>query len=114
MKSKRGNFRVVNWVKWWILVGIAIGVVMMAIILGHHLHGRNQDFALWGGVIYWFLGGLVCYACNGIHAAPEVEVLDKKPAPSEHPCPEADWQWHAPSDFLLPGSRKSLLPPRYR
>jgi hypothetical protein len=60
-------------------------------------------------VLFWLLGGLVCYACDSV----QIE-KPRQPAPhDEAPRAEQQKEWHAASDFLLPGGRKSLLPPKH-
>jgi hypothetical protein len=101
--------RVQRWVLWWIYVGIVCGVVAVINILGRNLSRSQEDIILVIGVVHWVLGGLVCYAFDAVRI--EGAQQPKRKAPS------GVWQqlseWHPPSDFLFPGSRKSFLPPRY-
>lgn len=91
------------------IAGAIGGAVAVVNILGHDLSRFQERVLLLTGVAHWILGGLVCYASSGIrlekHHHDRCGVLPK---------PESDVEeWHAASDFLLPGNRKSLLPRKY-
>jgi hypothetical protein len=99
--------RVHRWVLWWFYVGVACGAVALVNLLGRDLSRTQEKVILLMGVAHWVLGGLVCYACEGISVAERpTEPRRKQPTPPEFE------EWHAASDFVLPGSRKRLLPPR--
>jgi hypothetical protein len=63
------------------------------------------------GVLNWLLGGIVCYGYDGIRIE-----QPGRPAKSndsgDRKMPTLQ-EWHPASDFVLPGNRKSLLPPKY-
>lgn len=103
------HVRIHHWVVWWFYVGVICGAVALFNIFGRNLTRSQEDFVLLMGALFWLLGGLVCYGYGGIE-------LQTPPQAPEHPL-EASGQyqteWHAASDFLLPGSRKSLLPPKH-
>lgn len=103
------HVRVHRWVLWWFYIGVACGVVAVINILGRNLTRTQEDVVLVIGAIHWLLGGLVCYAFDAIRferpTRPEQGEPSKKSETSE---------WHPASDFLFPGNRKRLLPPRYR
>jgi hypothetical protein len=104
--------RMHRWVAWWMVLGVVCGIVAVTNILEHSLTRSQERVLILTGVMNWILGGVICYASEGIRIEP----------PSHHPvgttAPKAlshdDEESHAASDFLLPGSRKSLLPPKYR
>jgi hypothetical protein len=104
--------RIHRWVLWWMVVGIVCGVVAVTNILERNLSRAQERVLLAMGVMNWILGGLVCYACDGIR-------LVEPPHPSHKtelkalPSHDQD-RSYAPSEFILPGNRKSLLPPKYR
>ncbi len=104
------HVRVQRWVLWWIYVGIICGVVAVINILGRHLSRTQEDIILVIGVVHWVLGGLVCYALDAVRIEGASQQMKRKE-------PAGIWQqlseWHPPSDFVFPGNRKSLLPPRY-
>ncbi len=100
------HVRIHRWVLWWFYVGVVCCVVAVINILGRDLSRTQEDVILLIGALHWLLGGLVCYACDAIR----IEGLSQQPKDKE---PSRAWEppeWHPPSDFLFPGSRKSLLP----
>jgi len=103
------HVRIHHWVVWWFYVGVICGAVAVINILGRNLPRSEEEFILLLGALFWILGGLVCYGCGGIE-------LQTPPHASEHPVKFGEplqTEWHSASDFLLPGSRKSLLPPKH-
>lgn len=96
------------------VVGVVCGVVAVTNILEHSLTRAQERVLIAMGILNWMLGGLICYACEGIQIeeAPPPPGQLRKDEPK--PAPRRDQEWHSASDFLLPGSRKSLLPPKYR
>lgn len=103
------HVRIHRWVLWWFYVGVVCGVVALINILGRDLSRSQERIILVIGVFHWVLGGLVCYACEGL----QIENRHEHPK-SEPPRVREQVEWHPASDFLLPGNRKSLLPPRRR
>jgi hypothetical protein len=105
------HVRIHRWVLWWMVIGVVCGVVAVTNILEHNLTRAQERILIAVGVLNWMLGGLICYAFAGI----EIEESAPKPKAEEPKVlPKQESQSYAASDFLLPGSRKSLLPPRYR
>jgi hypothetical protein len=105
--------RIHNWVRWWFIVGVICGVVALVNILARNLSRSQVGFLLVAGVLHWLLGGLVCYACDGIRIEEPHQPAQHKPGPGEEAEVWRQSEWHSASDFLLPGNRKSLLPPRW-
>jgi hypothetical protein len=103
------HLRVHHWVLWWFYVGIACGAVAFVNILARDLTRTQARIILAMGVLFWLLGGIVCYACEGIR----IEEPPKKSPPIEKPGVEQQKEWHPASDFVFPGHRKRLLPPKY-
>jgi hypothetical protein len=103
------RLRVHHWVLWWFIAGVIGGTVALINILGHDLTRMQERVLLLTGVAHWILGGLICYASSGIRVE-EAHHDESRPRPSHHADVE---EWHAASDFLLPGNRKSLLPRKY-
>lgn len=102
------HIRIHRWVIWWLCLGIVCGVVALVNIFFRDLTRMQDKIILIVGILHWVLGGLVCWAYDGIKITP---VLPAQPHPS---APIEDTrEWHSASDFILPGTRKSLLPPRY-
>ncbi len=104
------HIRVRRWVVWWFYASVAFGATAIANILGRDLTRRQERILLYLGVIYWVLGGLACFACESIR-------IEQRPIPppAQKEAPDGDSQkeWHAASDFVFPGGRKSILPPKY-
>ena len=100
------DVRVRRWVMWWFWVGVVCGGIAVANILGRDLTHAQERLLLLIGALHWLLGGIVCWAFEGVRAnAPA------KPQKSEQPrrTPPLK-EWHAASEFLLPGRRQSVLP----
>jgi hypothetical protein len=103
------HVRVHHWVLWWFYLGVICGGVAIINILGRNLTPTQTKVILVLGAFHWLLGGLVCYAVEGVRIAPPPQLpkdTDRSPASQQT-------EWHSASEFLLPGSRKSILPPRY-
>jgi len=96
-----------RWVLWWFYLGIVCGVVALSNILFGDLTRTDEHILLIVGAIHWILGGLVCWALDGIRVG--------EPAQRDigHPVVSADGkrEWHAASEFLFPGTAHPLLPP---
>jgi len=97
-----------RWVRWWAYLGIVCGAVALVNIFSRDLSRTQDRVILLIGVAHWVLGGLVCYACDGIRIE-----IPKQPRPNQTTRTRELTEWHAASDFLLPGHRKSLLPPHH-
>jgi hypothetical protein len=95
-----------RWVLWWSYVGIVCGAVALVNILFRDLTRTQDKVILILGVLHWVLGGIVCWAYDG------VKIVSN--APESRPMPHADdgKEWHSASEFVLPGAHHSLLPPR--
>ena len=102
--------RIHHWVLWWLYVGVVLGVIALANILGQNLTRPQEHLVLIIGVIHWALGGVVCWAFEGVHFAKPTEP-EKKGFITAATIPEHEW--HPASDFVLPGAAKHVLPPEY-
>ena len=100
-----------RWVVWWMVVGVVCGIVAVTNIMEHNLTRAQERVLILTGILNWILGGVICYAREGIR-------IEKPSLPQSRATlkalPHDDEEGHAASDFVLPGSRKSLLPPKYR
>ena len=103
------HVRIHHWVLWWFYVGIVCGVVAVVNILVRDLTRIEERVILVIGVLFWLLGGLVCYACDSV----QIQKPHQESRRGEPLRREQQKEWHPASDFLLPGGRKSLLPPKY-
>jgi hypothetical protein len=102
------HFKIHRWVLWWVYIGIVCGVVALINIVNRNLTRAQEEIVIAIGVMHWVLGGLACYFYDS------VRIETPRQEPPHHEERKADQQeWHAASDFLLPGGRQSLLPPEH-
>ena len=59
-------------------------------------------------VLHWLLGGLVCYACEGI----QVEAPRQPPKTNQPASIDQETEWYPASYFVLPGRGGKLLSPK--
>jgi hypothetical protein len=107
------HVRIHRWVFWWFYVGVVVGAVALINILFRNLTREQEQFILAIGALKWVLGGVVCYCLGGIRienpsGAPKANKLTAGTV-QRPPLKE----WHSASEFVLPGRRQSLLPPKY-
>ena len=102
------HLRVHPWVLWWFWLGVILGGVAILNILSRNLSREQEMFLLLVGGANWILGGVICYAIEGV----KIVRIQEEPH-NQAPQLSESREWHAASDFLLPGNRKSILPPRY-
>src|SRR5690242_20024360 len=100
-----------RWVIWWFYVGVVCGALAIVNILGHHLAGAQDRLLILLGAAHWLLGGIVCWAFDGIRVQRE-ERPQQQSAPQQVQ-PDHSLEFYPPSQFLLPGNRRSLLPWRH-
>jgi hypothetical protein len=91
-----------RWVVWWFFLGVVCGGIAIANILTRNLTREDEAVILLMGVLFWALGGLVCYACDGIRIASAPPLRKDTPASTR---PEAG-EWFAASEFILPGRKR--------
>lgn len=72
-----------RWVRWWFYVGVVCGAVALANIFLRELTRAQDEIILFLGVVFWILGGLVCWALDGI----KVEHSPAPRRPNEPPQP---------------------------
>lgn len=103
------HVRIHHWVMWWFYVGIVCGIVALVNIMGRDLSAEQIKVVLIIGALFWLLGGIACYGYGGVKI-----VLPPQPSRTTiKPRKSPQTEWHSASDFVLPGNRKSILPPRY-
>ena len=105
--------RIHHWVLWWFYVGVICGAIAVVSILARDLTRTEERVILVIGVLFWLQGGLVCYAYDSIQIEKPHQESPHGEPPSVEEQVEEQKEWHSASDFLLPGGRKSLLPPKY-
>lgn len=101
--------RIHDWVLGWFYVGILCGIVALVNIFVRDPSAAEVKVILAVGVFFWLLGGLLCYAFEGV----KIRSQPKAPEKMANPQIPQQREWHSASDFVLPGNRKSLLPPKY-
>jgi hypothetical protein len=104
------HVRIRHWVISWCYVGIVCGAVALVNIFFRDLSPTQVRVTLIIGALFWLLGGLACYGFEGVKIEPPVQPPCKGVEPPSSPQQK---EWRSASEFLLPGNRKSLLPPRY-
>jgi len=55
-----------RWVIWWFCLGVICGVTAIVNIFFRELTRAQDRVILFIGVIFWLLGGLVCWAWEGV------------------------------------------------
>ena len=103
------HFKVHRWVLWWFYIGVVCGVVAIVNIMLRHLTRTQEEAILVVGVMHWVLGGIACYF---YHSVQFEKPSHEFPNNEDHRGKEQT-EWHEGSDFLLPGGRQSLLPPKF-
>jgi hypothetical protein len=94
---------------WWICVGVVCGAIALVNIIGQNLT-RSQDRVLvLLGAAHWVLGGIVCWAFEGVKFEQKEPAVAQAERREEGPATE----YHPASDFLLPGNSKVHLPWRH-
>ena len=105
-KHKTLTVHVRRWVRWWFYVGVVCGAVALANIFFRHLTRTQEIVILFLGVVFWVLGGLVCWAWEGIQIekAVQAQASEKK---AEHAAAEVGRKIQ--SEFLSGAKRQSRL-----
>lgn len=107
------HVRIHRWALWWFYVGLVVGAVALVNILLRDLSHAQERLILMIGVLNWVLGGIVCYGFGGVRIVDSSASARTNESPAETFLARPQKEWHAPSDFVLPGNRQSLLPPKY-
>ena len=100
------RIRIRRWVAWWFYVGVFCGGVALANIFGRNLTLAQERILLLIGALHWVLGGIVCWAFDGV----QVRQAPPPEKPKEEVRIAREEEWHPASDFLQPGRHQSLLP----
>ncbi len=103
------HVKIHHWVMWWFYLGVICGVIALVNIFFRDLTPVDIKLVLIFGVLHWVLGGVVCYCFDGVKIEKSAGQFAKASQPNASPQKE----WHSASDFVLPGGRRSLLPPKY-
>lgn len=94
------HLRIHHWVLWWFYIGVVVGIVALVNIFFRNLTRTQDHVILLVGLINWVLGGIVCWAFEGVTIRNLPEKHDVKPKPKDQ-----EREWHPASDFLFPGRR---------
>jgi hypothetical protein len=105
-QSHSSLIRIHHWVLWWLYLGVACGVAAVVNIVFGNPSRLQEAIILILGVLFWCLGGLVCWAFDGIRVEKEAP-----PARKLEPLVinARDREWRSASEFRLPGTGKALL-----
>jgi hypothetical protein len=104
------HVRIHHWVIWWFYLGVICGAVALVNILFRELSRSQEQVILLVGALFWLLGGIACYGYEGI----EIEQPHLRDRHDDVPhTPIQLNEYHPASDFVIPGNRKSILPPKY-
>ena len=95
-----------RWVRWWFYVGVVCGAVALANIFFRNLTRTQEEVILFLGVVFWLLGGLVCWAWEGIKLEKPAQLQEGKEGASIAPGREPG----VLSDFMLRGRGQLRLP----
>jgi len=101
--------RIHHWVLWWFYLGVVGGAIALINILTRDLTRAQERVILVIGLLFWLLGGLVCHAYDGV----QIETPRRQSTRNDRPEVEQQREWRPVSDFVLPGRRKDLLPPKH-
>jgi hypothetical protein len=93
---------------WWFSLGIVCGAVAVVSILLRELTRSQEDATLGIGIVFWVLGGTVCWASNAVQrherpSAPHRETASL-PRPIADAMPdvlERQWQRYAVREVVL-------------
>jgi hypothetical protein len=107
------HVRIHRWALWWFYIGLVLGAVALINILFRDLTRMQDRFVLAVGVMNWVLGGVVCYCLGGIRIKNSRGPAKTNDLPAGTPQRPSQKEWHSASEFVLPGRRQSLLPPKY-
>lgn len=105
------HVRIHHWVLVWFYVGVVCGAVAVVNILFRNPDPAQVKWILVIGALHWLIGGTLCYAWDAVRIEKRGRE-PQKPRPAR-PRVASLPEWHYASEFVLPGNRKSLLPPKY-
>jgi hypothetical protein len=107
------HLRVRRWVLWWLGLGVIAGAVALLNMLARNLTRSQDQLILIIGILHWVLGGIVCWAFEGIRVQNPAPPSHNELTPFQKPAATArEKEWYPASALLIPGGRKRLLPLR--
>ena len=100
--------RIRRWVAWWFCLGVICGAVALINIFFRDLTRKQDQVILFLGVVHWLLGGLVCWAWEGVRLDKTKRDAAQKPATNIAQEPE-----HVASQLVV-HTRGQAFRPRSR
>jgi H+/Cl- antiporter ClcA len=64
------HIRIHRWVLWWLYLGVVFGAVALVNIFFRDLTRTQDKVILVVGIVHWVLGGIVCWAFEGVRITP--------------------------------------------
>lgn len=108
------HIRVHHGVLVWMYVGVVCGIIALVNILSRNLSESAVTWILALGVLFWLVGGILCYAWDTVRIeVPSREARKNEKANAARTGNLTQKEWHYASEFVLPGHRKSVFPRRY-
>ena len=101
--------RVHHWPVWWLYAAAICAVVALVNVVDRDLSSVQLKVVIIIGALFWLLAGLGCYGYEDVRTG----IPPKAPLTSRVLKELQQREWHAASEFVLPGNRKSVLPPKY-
>jgi hypothetical protein len=103
------HLQIRHWVVWSLYFGVVCGVVALINILARNMSSTQDIIVLLFGALFWLLAGIACYGYDGV----KIELPARLSGNKTGPPTVRQREWRAASEFVLPGTRKSMLPPKY-
>jgi len=94
-----------RWVVWWFFLGLIGGAIGLVNIFFLDLTHTQERVILFFGVLHWLLGGLVCWAWEGV-------TLHTNTPHTRETYVEYTWEQNVASDLVT--HRRSLRRPLIR
>lgn len=107
------HIRIHRWLLWWFTIGVVVGIVAVINILFRNLPRQEEEIVVAIGALNWVLLGIVCYGYGAVRIERPDGMANSGNFAIRGREGYQQKEWHPASDFVLPGNRKSLLPPKY-
>lgn len=104
------HLRIHRWVFDWFVIGVICGIVVLVNVFFRKPSADDLALSLFFGCLYWLIGGVICYVLEAVKLEPPAHV-ERTPQFAKNLGEQREY--HCASDFVLPGSRRSLLPWRH-
>src|SRR5689334_4483162 len=98
------HLRIRRWVLWWLGLGVITGAIALLNILARDLTRSQDHWILIVGILHWVLGGIVCWALEGIRVQNAPPPARNEPTRIQVSAPPTlEKEWYPASAFLVPG-----------